>query len=76
VRNLRNLEAHIREASDVIRQGLILPVPYPLEIVFVSRLLAGSNEIVNKRLAQFLPRIERVLGYAEEPLMASLVEDD
>jgi len=62
VRNLQNLEAHIREASDVIAQGLILPVPYPFKVVFVSKLLAGSNEIINKRLAQFFLRIERVLG--------------
>jgi len=43
-------------------QGLILPVPYPFEIIFVSGLLAGSNEIINKLLAQFFPRIEGVLG--------------
>jgi len=61
MRNLRDLKAHIQETSDVIAQRFILPIPYPLEIVFVSRLLAGSNEIVNERLAQFLPRIEGVL---------------
>ena len=61
MRNLRDLKAHIRETSDVIAQRFIHPIPYPLEIVFVSRLLAGSNEIVNERLAQFLPRIEGVL---------------
>jgi len=57
-------------------QGLILPVLYPFEVIFVSRLLACSNEIINKRLAQFFPKIERVLGWTEEPLVASLVEDD
>ena len=57
-------------------QGLVLPVPYSLEIVFVSRLLVGSDEIVNKRLAQFFLGVEGVLGHAEEPLMASIVKDD
>jgi len=42
---------HIREASDVITQGLILPVPYSLEIVLVAGLLAGSDEIINESLA-------------------------
>jgi len=55
MRNLWDLEAHIREASDVVTQGLVLPVPYPLEIVFVSGLLAGSDEIINESLTQFLP---------------------
>ena len=62
MRILWNLKTHIREMSDVIAQGLVLPVPYPLEIVLVSRLLASSNEIIDERLAQFLPRIEGVLG--------------
>ena len=60
--NFQNLEAHIREASDVVAQGLILPVPYPLKVVFVSRLLAGSDEVIDECLAQFLPRVKRVLG--------------
>ena len=34
--NLWNVEVHIREASDVVAQSLILLVPYPLEIIFVS----------------------------------------
>ena len=58
VGNLWDLEAHIREASDVIVQGFILSIPYPLEIVFVSWLLTSSDEIVDERLSQFVPRIE------------------
>jgi len=46
-------EAHIREASDVIAQGLVFSVPYPLEIVLVSRLLAGGDEVVDECLPQF-----------------------
>jgi hypothetical protein len=76
MRDFWNLKAHIREPSDVITQRLILLVPYSLEIVFVPRLLAGSDKYVYKRLAQFFPRVKRVLGQAEEPLMASLVKDD
>jgi len=76
VRNFWNLKAHIREPSDVIAQGLVLPVPYSLEIVFVPRLFAGSDEIVNKHLAELFPGVKGVLGQAEEALMASLVKDN
>ena len=76
VENLRNLEAHIRDASDVVTQGLILPVPYPLKVIFISGLLAGTNEVIDKCLAQFLPRIKRVLGQTKEPLVAGLIKDD
>ena len=57
-------------------QRLVFPVPYSLEVLLVPRLLAGSDEIVDKRLAQFFPRVKRVLGQAEELLMTNLVEDD
>ena len=50
VGNLRDLEAHIQEMLDVITQRLILSVLYPLEIVFVSWLLIGSDEIVDECL--------------------------
>jgi hypothetical protein len=50
VRNLRDLEMHIRETSDVITQWFIFAVPYPLEIVFVSCLLTGSDEVVDEHL--------------------------
>jgi hypothetical protein len=55
VENLWNLEAHIQDASDVVAQGLILSVPYPLKVVFVSRLLVGGDKVVDEYLAQFLP---------------------
>jgi hypothetical protein len=50
VGNLRDLEVHIQEMLDVITQRLILSVLYPLEIVFVSWLLIGSDEIVDECL--------------------------
>jgi len=50
VGNLWDLEAHIREASDVITQGLIFLVSYTLKIVFVSRMLVGSDEVVDECL--------------------------
>jgi len=52
--DLWDLEAHIRETSDVITQGFVLSVPYPLKIVFISRLLVGSDEVVDERLPKFL----------------------
>jgi len=55
VENLWNLEAHIQDASDVVAQGLILSVPYPLKVVFVPRLLVGGDKVVDEYLAQFLP---------------------
>jgi len=76
VRNFWNFKTHIRESSDVIAQRLVFSIPYSLEVVLVPRLLAGSDEIVDKRLAQFFPRVERVLRQAKEPLMTSLVEDN
>ena len=51
VRNLQDLKAHIRELSDVIAQRLVLPVPYPFEVVLVSRLLTCGDEVVDKSLA-------------------------
>ena len=76
MRNFWKFKAHIRESSDVIAQRLVFSVPYSLEVVFVPELLAGSDKIVDKCLVQFFPRIEGVLGQAQEPLMTSLVEDD
>ena len=75
VGNFQDFKTHIRESSDVIAQRLVFLVPYPLEVVLVPRLLAGSDEIVDKRLAQFFLGVERVLGQAQEPLVSSLVED-
>ena len=76
VGNLWDLEAHIREASDVVVQGFVFPVPYPLKIIFISRLLAGSDEVVDECLPEFLPRVKRVFEQAKKPLVTSLVEDD
>jgi hypothetical protein len=75
VRNFWNLKAHIREPSDVIAQRFVLLVPYSLEIVFVPGLFTGSDEIVNKRLAELFLGVKGVFGQAEEPLVTSLVED-
>jgi len=55
VGNHWDLEAHIREASDVITQGLVFPVAYTLKIVLVSQLLAGSDEVVDECLPQLFP---------------------
>jgi len=76
MRNFRDFKTHIRESSDVIVQRFVFPVPYPLEVVLVPRLLAGSDEVVDKCLAQFFLGIERVFGQAKETLMTSLVEDN
>ena len=53
--DLWDLDTYIREASDVIAQGLNFPFPYPLKIIFISRLLAGSDEVVDESLPEFLP---------------------
>jgi hypothetical protein len=67
VGNFWDLKAHIRESSDVVAQRLVFPIPYPLEVVLVPGLLIGSDEVVDERLAEFFPRVERVLGQAQEP---------
>jgi hypothetical protein len=59
MRNLRDLKTHIRETSDVIAQWFILVVSYPLEVVFVSWLLAGSDEIDDERCLRFLATAEK-----------------
>jgi hypothetical protein len=50
MRDLEDLETHIQETLDVITQWFILAIPYPFEVVFVSWLLAGSDEIVDESL--------------------------
>jgi len=47
-------------------QRLVFPVPYSLEVVLVPRLLVGSDEIVDKCLAQFFPGVKIVLGQAKD----------
>jgi hypothetical protein len=49
--NFRDLKAHIRESLDVVTQWLVLPVPYPFEVIFVPGLFVGSDKIVDECLA-------------------------
>ena len=46
-----NLEAHIRETSDVVMEWLVPTVTYPLEVILVARLFAGSYEVTDECLA-------------------------
>jgi hypothetical protein len=45
MRGLRDLEAHIQEASDVVVQRLILAVTYALEVILIAQLVTCGNEV-------------------------------
>jgi hypothetical protein len=61
MRDFGDLEAHIREASDVVTQQLILAVTYALEVVLIALLVTHSDEVVNEGLLELCPAIELVL---------------
>jgi hypothetical protein len=61
IRDLGDLEAHIREASDVVVQRLILAVTYTLEVILIAWLVTRGNEVVDEGLLELCPAIELVL---------------
>jgi hypothetical protein len=71
LRDLGDLEAHIREASDVVAQRFVLVVTYALEVVLIARLVTRGDEVVDEGLLELCPSIELVLQQAQEPLMTA-----
>jgi hypothetical protein len=61
MRDFGDLEAHIREASDLVTQQLILAVMYALEVILIALLVTRSDEVVNEGLLELCPAIELVL---------------
>jgi hypothetical protein len=76
MRDLGDLEAHIREASDVVTQRLILVVTYALEVILIARLVTRGDEIIDEGLFELCPAIELVLRQAQEPLMTCLIKNN
>ena len=76
VGDLWDLDAHLREASDVLAQWLIFAISNSLQIIFVSGLFASSNEVVDECLPELLPRIKVVRRQAGQPLVACMADGD
>jgi hypothetical protein len=61
MRDFGDLEAHIREASDVVAQRLVLAVTYTLEVVLIARLVTHGDEVVDEGLLELCLAIKLVL---------------
>jgi hypothetical protein len=61
MRDFGDLEAHIREASNVVAQRLVLAVTYALEVVLIAQLVTCGDEVVHEDLLELCPTIELVL---------------
>jgi hypothetical protein len=61
MRDLGDLETHIRETSDVVAQWFTRSVTYVLEVVLVARLITRGDKIVDEGLLELHPAIELVL---------------
>jgi hypothetical protein len=61
MRDFRDLEVHIQEASDVVTQQLVLAITYVLEVVLIARLVTCGDEVVDEGLLELCPTIELVL---------------
>jgi hypothetical protein len=76
VRDLGDLEAHIRETSDVITQRLVLAIAYAPEVILIARLVTRGDEVVDEGLFELCLAIELVLWQIQEPLMACLIKNN
>jgi hypothetical protein len=61
MRDLRDLETHIQETSDVVAQWFARSVTYALEVVLVARLITRGDNIVDEGLLALRLAIELVL---------------
>jgi hypothetical protein len=61
MRDLGDLETHIRETSDVVTQWFACSVTYVLEVVLVARLVTCGDKIIDEGLLELRPAIELVL---------------
>jgi hypothetical protein len=76
MRDFGDLEAHIREASDVVTHRLVLAVMYALEVIFIAQLVTRGDEVVDEGLLELCPAIELVLRQTQEPLMTCLIKNN
>jgi hypothetical protein len=61
MRDLGHLEAHIREASDVVAQRLVLAVTYALEVILIAQLVTCRDEVVDEGLLELCLAIKLFL---------------
>jgi hypothetical protein len=61
MRDLGDLETHIRETSDVVTQWFARSVTYALKVILVARLITCGDKIVNEGLLELRPTIKLVL---------------
>jgi hypothetical protein len=61
MRDLGDLETHIRETLDVVAQWFARSVTYALEVVLVAQLITRGDKIVDEGLLELHPAIELVL---------------
>jgi hypothetical protein len=61
MRDLGDLETHIRETLDVVAQWFTRSVMYALEVILVAWLITCGDKIVNEGLLELRPAIELVL---------------
>jgi hypothetical protein len=61
MRDLGDLEMHIRETSDVVTQRFARSDTYALEVVLVARLITRGDKIVDEGLLELCPAIELIL---------------
>jgi hypothetical protein len=61
MRDLGDIETHIRETSNVVAQWFARSVTYALEVVLVAWLITRGDKIVDEGLLELRPAIELVL---------------
>jgi hypothetical protein len=61
MRDLGDLETHIREMSDVVARWFARSFTYALEVILVARLITCGDKIVDEGLFELRPAIELVL---------------
>jgi hypothetical protein len=71
-----DLEAHIREASDVVAQRFTCSVTYALKVILVAWLITCGDEIIDEGLPKIRTAIELVLRKAEKPSMTCLIKNN
>jgi hypothetical protein len=76
MRDFGDLQAHIREASDVVMQRLVLAVMYALKVVLIAWLVTRGDEVVDEGLLELCPAVELVLRQAQEKLMTCLSKNN
>jgi hypothetical protein len=76
MRDFEDLEAHIREASGVVAQRIVLTVTFALDIILIAQLVTRGDEVVDEGLLELCPTIKLVFRQAQGPLMTCLIKNN